>query len=300
MENGADWLESSAADSGYYPMSEDYSGADCVAALANPGASYGLNITPFVGAVGSAVDNGATISTSIRNPVCNQAFEKSNRWLQNQLTWLGNGVFGGTVMVKFTDIHPFFHTCDMPLKGFWLKMSAFTNNFAQLQPMVVANGLPAPKILIGNNGMGETACQIYYRAVQANGALKNKLEAKLKAGFDRDLCFTLCEFYGQGQFNNTASQVTQLINASVVAPQRLWTICPPAGAAASTTQFSAVQSAATLTNVNVVVGDRQYYNMPLRYSSEFFAQMKEAMASSGVSDAKASAVNYQAWKNCRR
>lgn len=300
MEHGAEWEESLGPDAGYYPQTEEYSGADAVAALASPGASYGLNIQPFAGAASADITVGATISTSIRNPLYNESFEKANRWLQNQLTWLGNGVFGGSVMIPFTHVHPMFHCLDFPMKGFWLKMLLYTNNFSTYMPMVAANGLPAPKISIGNNQLGLTACQIYYKAVQANNGLKQKLDAKLRAGFDRDLQFCLCDFFGQGAYSNNALQVTQVTNASVVAPQRLWTLCPPAGAASSAVQYSAIQTAATLTNVNVLVGDRQYFSNPLQYSDQFWAQVKEAMASSGVSDAKASSVSFQSWKNSRR
>ena len=301
LETSADSLNSTSADAGYYPMRDDYSGSDCIAAaatgLAN-GGSYGLNATPFTGAVNAAVDNGATISTSIRNPTYNKAFEDSTRWLQSQLTYLGNGQFGGTVQVRFCDIHPFFHTLDMPLKGFWLRMQLYLN-FLQFAPMVAANGLAAPKISVGSNGLGQTACQIYYRAVQAGPGLKQRLDAKLRAGFSRDLSFLLTDNFGVMSYNNTSTQLNQLVNASVIAPQRLWVLTPASGAAMSSTAFSPIQGCGSLSNVQVLVGDRTYFSNPLLYSDEFFNQVKEAMASS-VTGGKSGVVNYLSWKGARR
>ena len=300
MEHGSDYLLSENADSGYYPLKEEYSGADCVAALASPGASYGLNVQPFAGAAGAAVDVGATISTTIRNPLYNQSFEQANRWFQNNAQWLGNGKIGGVSMIKLRDLHPFFAQLNFPMKGWWMKLTLYTLQFQNFAPICVANGLPAPVITIGNNGSGLSCCQLYYRAVMADGALKQRLNAKLKAGYDRDLSFTLCDWFGQGLYNNTAQSITQVTNNSVVAPQRIWTLLPPAGSCSNVTQYSAIQSAGSITQYNVIVGGRQYMNLPLRYSTEFFSQMKEAMSSSGVSDSKSSSINFQCWRNSRR
>ena len=290
LDHSMEWAENEAKEQMFTPTDSSYIATDCTAALATPGAGYGLNFQPLAGAAGSNVEVGATISTSVRNPLYNRAAEETARQFALQCPFNSTlNAFCGNVIIPLKSLHNFFEQLPI-LKSFHMKMTLF---FAgAYQPFFAANGAPAPKITIGANGTGLTQCQLYYPAVTPTPALASKLEERLKS-YKRVIKYLACDYFGQSVSNNTQQSVSQVISQSICSPQRVWCFAVPTGALTASNSWSPLMGAATFSSVNIVLGGRQYLNFPLSRADMFWSQIKSVLPMSGVSDCVSGLISWE-------
>ena len=291
LDHSVEWAHNEAKEQMFVPTESNYIATDCTAALATPGASYGLNFQPLSGTAGAPLDVGATISTSVRNPQYNSAAEETARQFALQCPFNSTlNAFCGNVIIPLKALHNFFEQLPI-LKSFHMKMTLFMNSGAY-QPFFAANGAPAPKLTIGNNGTGLTQVQLYYPAYTPSPAMATKLEERLKS-YKRVIKYTACDYFGLSVNNSTQQSVSQVISQSICAPQRVWCFAVPTGALTASNSWSPLMAAATFNSVNVVLGGRQYLNFPLSRADMFWSQIKSVLPMSGVSDCVSGLVSWE-------
>ena len=155
IEGSPDWLASEAPTQCYAATPCDYVASDAQAALAsaNPStALVGVNMSPFVGAPGSAVDLGPTTSSTIKNPQYQKGADDAQRAFLQQCPFnAATQSFAGNVVIPVRSLHNVFSSLDMPLRQLHLKLTLYFNN-PSWQPFVCTNG-SAPKLTIGAAAM---------------------------------------------------------------------------------------------------------------------------------------------------
>ena len=231
------------------------------------------------------------IGNGINNDYYNEGFAKRVMFLQNQSTIVG-GAIQCTACIPLALLHDFFNQLDFPIYNMRWKII-----------LMLASGSVYPPIMVGNGTrQGITTvtgpCTLYYRKLQLPAeALSNLKNVKQK-----QIDFISTDFVTPA-YNNSVTTGLQLpISSSTIMPLRLWSLLYPAGtitaqadADPSTTSSgycSPLCATGQLTNANVSINNKPYFEYNYNKSYEFWQALKEQFPGFGQGDTLGSMLNY--------
>ena len=119
-----------------------------------------------------------------------------------------------------------------------------------------------------------STCRWYYRELKYQPKIAEAIANKLKSGFVKE--FTYIDTNTYYFFNNSQTNINDLIISNVIAPTRVWLLCYPAGAI--TTQLSnspLYLQPVQFTSANLQVNGTNYYVNSMQTNYEMWEIIKE-------------------------
>lgn len=134
---------------------------------------------------------------------------------------------------------------------------------------------------------------LYLKTVYFKSEDAKALAAKIAAGYDHPLTYTVSNYYPTVQ---SQSHINQPIGQGLIRPTRVWAFPLPTGTLASEANcFPAHIGPNGLKNVNIQLNGNNFYNMPFRSQYELFREFKTQLIGGGSMSMCSTPISYTDW-----
>lgn len=258
--------------------------------------SLDLNVTPQIATADPHEFTYASSVITVQNVNFNKGFYNRIASFKAMSTF-NSGTFTAQVKVPLRMLHSFFQCLDFPLINSEMQFTFYTpcgptTAITSRSPFLVGSGAAVPQAQFVNQKV-----QIYYRTVKFNLAANIEMAKRLEAGYTKKLIFSAVNMYyphDNTAANNTSSYQDQIV-ASVKWPQRVFLLLTPNTARdVATVPFICP---GIVNNINIKVGNANYYNQPLITDNQIWAIVDENTVAHGVSMTDSALIGFNDFKS---